>query len=146
MFCFSGSSGSSRSSLHKAASMQQVMVSVSGGTTGTISLGQPTAGRLIPALYTGQMLAPNPSSGAGPFSHIQIQPKQTVGNGQGKTVATGKLAMQPVSLTIPIMTQPAVAMNQPQSQTARLLLQGTQDERHRHRHHDLQAQVQTSPS
>lgn len=140
-----GSGGLSRSSigLQKAASMQQVMVSVSGGSPGVaaggISLAGQPGGRLIPALYTGPILAPNTATS--PFSQIQIQPKQ-MGNGQGKTVATGKLAVQPVSLTIPLMSQP-VAMTQTQSQ-ARLLLQGSTDDRHRHR--DLQAQVQTSPS
>ncbi len=105
---------------------------------GTIALAQPNrllTSQSLSALYGGQVLTT--SATGGHFSHIQIQPKQ----GGGKTVTAGKLAMQPMQLTIPIVAPGMTVAQQQQQQARALLLQGEDRQKH-----SLSQQMQNSPS
>lgn len=98
---------------------------------------------------------PGALSGSG-YSHIQIQPKDLASGGAGKTLATGKLSMQPMSLTIPIMAPgplpEGLTVMQGQGHPQRALLiptptESTDRAHHRHAHESIpQLTLQNSPS
>ena len=98
---------------------------------------------------------PDALSGSG-YSHIQIQPKDLASGGTGKTLATGKLSMQPMSLTIPIMAPgplpEGLTVMQGQGHPQRALLiptptESTDRAHHHHAHESIpQLTLQNSPS
>ena len=95
---------------------------------------------------------PGALSGSG-YSHIQIQPKDLASGTAGKTLATGKLSMQPMSLTIPIMAPgplpEGLTVMQGQGQQRTLLIPTPTESTDRgHHHHESipQLTLQSSPS
>ena len=106
------------------------------------------------SIHGNTMGVPGALSGSG-YSHIQIQPKDLASGGTGKTLATGKLSMQPMSLTIPLMAPgplpEGLTLMQGQGQQRALLIPTpteTTDRGHHHHAHESISQLtlQNSPS